>query len=543
MDYDQLKQQLIKINALYSSGKMNPNAVRLVKKHPQLLTQIIDATSFLPGSVKINERLYCIINNITQQVKCQQCGNPVTMRKTGKMQYPTYCSRECLRASSKAIQKRKATMVERYGVEYTAQSEQLKNKMKQTCKDKFGVDNPFKNNDIQRKAKQAIREKFSVDNVMHDSDVKKKHKQSCQNKDFEQINQKIRQSTYDNNGYYNIRQQHLNQQQVELLNDIDLLNHMHNTQSLSLTEIANDIGVDPSTISLKFNQHNIPVQRFSVSVGEKQIFDFIKTTGVKVMSGDRTIICPQELDIYLPDHKLAIEYCGLYWHSEQQGKDRHYHKTKQMLCAQQGIQLLTIFEDEWINRQQQIKDKILSLIGQDNRQKIFARKCQVIQVSSKVKQQFFEQNHIQGDGPSSINIALQHGTDIVAVMGFIKHKDQHYLNRYATSARVVGGFSKLLKYFENNFEWNQLVSFADLRWSDGNLYRTTGWQLQKEIPPDYGYSPDGKQRIHKFNYRRKNLPRLLKHFDPSLSECKNCDANGILRVWDCGKQRWVKTHK
>jgi hypothetical protein len=116
---------------------------------------------------------------------------------------------------------------------------------------------------------------------------------------------------------------------------------------------------------------------------------------------------------------------------------------------------------------------------------------------------------------------------------------QHYLNRYATNCRVPGGFSKLLKYFQTNYEWQQLISFADLRWSNGGLYEKTGWKLDSILPPDYYYSPDGRNRYHKFNYRRKNLPKLLKDFDPELSERENCNNNGILRIWDCGKLRYI----
>jgi hypothetical protein len=84
-----------------------------------------------------------------------------------------------------------------------------------------------------------------------------------------------------------------------------------------------------------------------------------------------------------------------------------------------------------------------------------------------------------------------------------------------------------------------LISFADLRWSNGNLYENTGWELDSVLPPDYYYATNNLERIHKFNYRRKNLPKLLKYFDPELSERENCDNNGILRIWDCGKLRYI----
>ena len=87
---------------------------------------------------------------------------------------------------------------------------------------------------------------------------------------------------------------------------------------------------------------------------------------------------------------------------------------------------------------------------------------------------------------------------------------------------------------------DNIITFADLRWGNGHLYQTTGWTLDKIIPPDYSYSYSGGiKRIHKFNFRRNRLACKLRHFDPALSERENCDAAGMLRIWDCGKMRFM----
>ena len=152
---------------------------------------------------------------------------------------------------------------------------------------------------------------------------------------------------------------------------------------------------------------------------------------------------------------------------------------------------------------------------------------------------FLNDNHIQGDGPGSIHIGLEYDSKLVAVMSFMKQKEKYYLNRYATSKQVVGGFSKLLKHFQRNNDWSILISFADQRWSNGNLYVQTGWELDSVLPSDYSYSSDGKNRSHKFNYRRNKLQNMLNYYDPLISERKNCDNNGILRIWDCGKLKFI----
>ena len=273
---------------------------------------------------------------------------------------------------------------------------------------------------------------------------------------------------------------------------------------------------------------------------EEILNNFITSLGIETIQNSKKIIPPKELDIYIPSHNLAIEYCGNYWHSEKFGKYRHYHHSKYEECKKKGIQLITIFEDEWKERNEQVKNKLKSLLNKDDRPVIYARKCEIMEVPKKDKTIFLDDNHIQGDGSSSINYGLYYDGDLVACMIFTNNKNGNFvLNRYATSHRVVGGFSKLLKYFKNNNLWNKLTSFADNRWSDGNLYEQTGWILDNTLAPDYFYYYD-RTRMHKFNFRRKKLEILLgEEFDPTETEYENCLRNEIYRIWDCGKQRFI----
>lgn len=330
---------------------------------------------------------------------------------------------------------------------------------------------------------------------------------------------------------------------LEKINSKEWLKEQHIVQQKSQIEIARLLNLNITTVGRRLDEFEIEKFYGFASIPEKEVIKFIKGFYINtILTSTRKIIPPYELDIYIPDHNLAIEYCGLYWHSEQAEKNKHYHKRKYDMCKAKGIQLITVFEDEWFDRQEQVKSKIKSLLHKDSRTKIFARKTEIVVVSKKIKSIFFEENHIQGNGNGSINIGLTCNDKLVACMSFIKQKNNNYeLSRFATSCRVPGGFSKLLKYFISEYNPKSIISFADLRWSTGNLYTKTGWLIDKILPPDYSYSPDAKQRFHKFNYRRKNLANLLKNYDPELSERVNCDNNGILRIWDCGKIRFKYT--
>lgn len=277
----------------------------------------------------------------------------------------------------------------------------------------------------------------------------------------------------------------------------------------------------------------------NISKAEKEIVDYIKSLNISVIENDRSTIAPLELDILIPTHNIAIEYCGLYWHTERSGKTKNYHHEKYLKCKNNNIKLLTVFEDEWIIKKDQVKRKIAHELNKTLGERIYARKTVICKLSTKEKKEFFDNNHIQGNGPSSINIGLKHENMLVACMGFIKTRNGHYiLSRYSTCNHVIGGFSKLLKYFQINYDWKSITSFADLRWSNGNLYEQTGWNTDKILKPDYYYLHNHK-RYHKFNFRRKNLKTILgDKFDDNKSEFENCKDNKIYRIWDCGKIKY-----
>jgi hypothetical protein len=541
-----------------------------INEHPNFNNQLICHTSFLPLSARTTERTYCVLNSINERHKCISCENN-TKWYPSLRRYAIYCSLTCRSNDTTLKDKTKQTNRERYGVDYVSQSDTVKDKIKQTNIERYGVENPLLSKQIKDKIKQTNIERYGVENPLLSKQIKDKAKQTnkerygaeyvLQSKEgqltFKQTclekygvtnplqSTTIKTKRKNNNqikyGVDNPSQLNLLPDTLLKLKNCDWLYTQHIILKKSLLRISNELCCNDLTVGNYLHNHNIPTQIYSISIGESEVSQFITSHNIQIEHNNRTIISPLELDLYIPTHNLAIEYCGLYWHSDTHSRiDNNYHKRKHDLCANKGIQLITIFEDEWQQKQEQVKQKLLSLLNKDNRNSVYARKTHIVLVSNKNKQLFFENNHIQGNGPGSINIGLEYEGTLVACMSFIKQKEQHYLNRYATSCRVPGGFSKLLKYFQHNYEWKKVISFADLRWSNGNLYEKTGWKLDSVLPPDYSYIRNN-ERIHKFNYRRKNLPRLLEHFNLELSERENCNNNGILRIWDCGKLKYT-TH-
>lgn len=478
--------------------------------------ELIDQTQYLANDASAPQRLWHVIEGTDMTPGCKTCKAPVSWDRRAK-QYKTYCGnprcpnvdpdiivkKQAAIDKEASLIKRQRTNLQRYGVENyltTTQAKQLAASAREVARQ-----DPAVIEQHSTRLRERIKTKYGVDNFSHtllsaDANMK--------------------------------------------LNDANWLHQQHYVLKRTLSDIATELNIQsgPTIVGRYLKKHGMETQTLpAVSTAEKHIAEWLAGLGEVVDTSNRDIIRPLELDIVLPDHKLAIEYCGVYWHSEQRGKSRQYHKQKMELCEQAGYRLITLFSDEWEYSSEIVKTKIASIIGRDARPTTYARTCSIRDVSMLDRISFLNMHHIQGDCGSSITIGLYHEDELVAVSGWVNlGDDQWLLARYATSNRVVGGFSKLVKAFERRVRPKQLVSFADLRWSVGNTYTSTGWVVDKILPPDYQYSQDGHTRVHKFNFRRANLSKLLASFDPMKSEWENCRDNNVLRIWDCGKLRLVK---
>lgn len=328
---------------------------------------------------------------------------------------------------------------------------------------------------------------------------------------------------------------------IENLESPEWLREQHISMGKPLSIICKELGMDDKAtdrISRLLKKYNIEQQYwFSSSYPEREIASFLSDLNISFRINARDVIRPKELDIYIPSKSLAIEYCGLFWHNEN-FLDNDYHYNKWRLCQDKNIRLLTIFEDEWMFKQEIVKKKIVNILGLD-KESVYARKCSIVVVTTKTKNSFLDQYHIQGSGPGSINLGLTYCGDLVACISFVrKDCNQYILNRYATSVRVTGGFSKLLKHFITVYAPSKITTFADLRWSNGEVYEKNGFKLDGMVKPDYEYIVNGT-RLHKFGFRHRSLKNKIPTYNPTLTERKNMLIAGIPRLWNCGKKRYV----
>ncbi len=281
------------------------------------------------------------------------------------------------------------------------------------------------------------------------------------------------------------------------------------------------------------------------SIQEQELIDNIKTLDLNIEVHDRYLISPKEIDILIPSKKIAIEYCGLYWHSELMGKGRNYHIDKLEMCKEKGYNLITVFEDEFVNKKDILFSRLKGVLGKTTNT-IYARKTKVAEISAQEARKFCEDNHVQGYSGSSIKIGIYYKNELVSVMTFSRpslskgakgtKEGVWELSRFCTKLNtiVVGGASKLLTYFKKNYEWKEVFSYADRRWSTGNLYDQLGFEFVGETPPNYWYfNSANSKRIHRFALRKQpDEPK-------DVPEWELRKAQGYNRIWDCGNLKYV----
>lgn len=284
-----------------------------------------------------------------------------------------------------------------------------------------------------------------------------------------------------------------------------------------------------------------------ISNGESEIKLFLQELGiptkVRRLSG-------VEFDLYNDEYKIAIEYNGLYWHAEQRGKDKYYHINKTEYAEKNGIHLIHIFEDEWIHKKDIIKSRLKHLFKLTNK-KIYARKCVIHEISSKVKNKFLSENHIQGVDSSKIKLGAFYETELVGVMTFrypiiaMGHRKNNSelieLSRFATklNLNVIGIGNKFLSYFKKNYDFLKIISYADRRWTTvNNIYDKLGFKLESITSPNYWYTKHQMKRYYRYNFTKSKIMNKFENANKSLSEYQNMLNFGYDRIWDCGHLKY-----
>lgn len=454
------------------------------------------------------------------------------------------------------LARKQKTSMERTGYDHAMHDPAVQEKLKKQCIKKYGVDNPSKSSIVKEKIRNTFQEKYGVDNISKDPMIIERIRQGAIQRyndpaQKQEILKKRRNTLITEHGVCSNKHFHISPESIAKYNDLSWLEYQHVNLKKSCEQIAQELGISATPILHRLKLAGVQRNRWQVSAPETQIVEFIKNhyTGL-VLTNDRTIIKPHELDIVLPDLNLAIELDGVFWHSEQRGKSRNYHLSKTQKCEQEGFRLLHVYDLEWLNpiTNAIIQSRLHHFLGQSTR--IPARKCQIKVVTTQQAREFVIQNHIQGWCPSKHSYGLEHNSQLVAVMTLGKSRFNQKISwellRYCTRLNhtVIGGMGKLLKKASLDLNITELISYADRRWSStvNNIYEQNGFILTRTSSPNYKYFQINKNNIileSRNKYQKHKLKDLLELFDPKLSEFENMSINNYFRIWDCGNLVYI----
>lgn len=490
--------------------------------------------------IPIKEQIYLYYNNMLGIPTCPICGKKVKFHGN-KYGYAKYCSPTCAQIDEKTQEKQKQTKIEKYGIDYgniiiekTKQTKIEKygdekynniNKLKQTCLERYGVDNPMKSKIFQEKSKQTCLKRYGVEYNLLLIDHKTSGKNRMLNNDPDIINWDKDNNTLtckcpDNSCSKCKEKQYL-------------------TTYYSYYERKNIYNICPCTIKIPpytcstYKNTNIEII----------IKDILDEYDINYIQNDKSVLSTLELDFYIPDKRLAIECNGIYWHSSK-FRDNKFHYNKMKACEERGIQLLTIWEDQVLKKPDIIKSIILSKLSiYENR--IYARKCEIKEVNSKDSKDFLMKNHLQGSVNSSVKLGLYYNNKLVSLMTFGKKRsalgnkntEGWELYRFCNklNIQVIGGASKLFKYFINNYHVNKIESFSSNDISNGLLYNKLGFKMISETF-SYWYVKN-KKRYHRYKFRKSELIKM--GFDKNKTEFQIMEDNGYHRIYDTGQKKWI----
>ena len=430
---------------------------------------------------------------------------------------------------------REDAMTEKYGEKHALKIPKFKKKQEDSLEKTTGHRNIY---ELQDEAKAGVMAKYGVDNVFKLPEMRTTARDSFKSK-------------YGVEKYAYLHITHM-----ENMNRDFWLRNFVNTKKnyFDVAKCAKYHNIQHIAVCNKLKEFNITVRHKWSSIQEINIANLFNKSGLTCNTKDRKLIAPLELDLVVPDVKLAIEYDGLLFHSQgitsntldyEVSEDYHINKTNK--CAEAGYQLLHIFENEWLDPvKRRIWESVIeSKIGTSAR--IYARNTIVQKISDVEAYNFCEQNHLQGGVHASHNYGLLYGDDLVAVMTFSKSRyNKNYdweLIRSCTLVgnTVVGGASKLLKAFRKDNK-GSIISYANRRWSNGNVYEKLGFKYTGETQQNYFYfkTRDGSRypldyKLHsRIEFQKHKLKDILKNFDSEKTELENMYLNGYRTIYDCG---------
>lgn len=554
------------------SGKLSKESY-LIKNHPDkydfIIKYCIDNNLL---DITFKEKVYLTTNNVKKVPICKNpnCEKRVKF-KNSTIGYYDYCSNKCMSSDPIIKSKKEQTSLSKYGVTNPQKLQSIKNKIINTNQERYGSNSPMCSIETQNKSKETLLKNWGVDNPNKSPELIKKRIESFKLSGYKESYKKASLAKYGVEHPWMHDEVHRksvissadgkNRITFSKINTIFNKYPHHKLVEIdyeseikictAICQIGHEFKISRQNLyERKINQSEIcticnPICR-GISGQEIALLNFIKEIYQgEIIENTRKLISPYEVDIFLPNLNLAFEFNGLWWHSDL-NKEKNYHFTKYKMCVDMGVNLITIWEDDWIYKNEICKSLISNKIGMSER--IPARKCVVKEISYGESKKFLESNHLQGDCKSSVKIGLFHENELVSLMTFSKlrifmnrqnkNTDTYELTRFCNKIdkSVIGGASKIFSFFIKKYNPSKIETYSDNMISNGNLYKKLGFSFSHETSPGYFYLIN-KKRENRFSYRKDIL--VKKGFDKNKSEEEIMLERGYNRIYNAGNKKWI----
>ena len=567
----------IRISIIEKHIKKDPvNAEFLkIRYSDSLRAEISEKTKFLDGyytDINIGQRMWHIVKDQYELIYCK-CGTPNKFHRFSNGYFNTCGDKECKkREKSDSF---KSTIKTKYQGKYFTKGSESRKKYEETMMNRYNTIDNFSGEFADSNKKKMI-EKYGSEHPLKCKDLVEKRNKTCIEKhgtlDFLNC-EKSKNTKLEKYGTENIMNVPEIKKKVSenmiltkhnLLNDklqnfnLNLISYSSELLEFVCKSCTNKSTNHPVTINAKLRSNINPCNICSPkplthSNMEKEVVKFIESiTDYTVKENVKKYNIHKkryEIDILIDELNLGFEFNGLYWHSELY-KEPGYHIGKSMDSKNGGIKLIHIWEDDWTYNQNICKSIISNSIG--NSQKIYARKCRILEIPNNEYKDFCNDNHLQGYGLASIRIGLFFNDKLVSVMGFSKIRKafnkgdsgtkDYELIRLCTinGFNVIGGASRMIKYFEKKYNPELLMTYCDISISpdeEKTIYNKLGFTYIGKTTPGYFWIVDKKRR-HRLNYTKHKL--LKSGGDPNKTGIEIMHDRGYNRIWDCGNFKYIK---
>jgi very-short-patch-repair endonuclease len=503
----------------------------LSKNHNEIYVDILRYNENNGLEMNFKEKIWFFFNKLTNRPKCLKCGSDIKFRDRFDKPYGDFCSLLCANNSIEILNERqKKTLNEKYNVDYFPSHKSFTKKQKETKLLRYGDEN-YNNLEKQKKTKF---DKYGKENYVNIVKAKETNLLKYGNEYFSKTD-KFKEII---NGKYKI-----------IYNDQPIINITDNILTIKCDSCNNIFKTTKHLFSSRLKlSHTLctkcnPKGFKNKSTYEIIISQFLIDNNIKFeTSNNKFLGNNQQLDFLIHDKKLAIEFNGLYWHNEL-FRDSKYHLNKTNICNSKGYELIHIFEDEWNNKQDIVKS-ILSNRLNLNKNRIYARNCEIREVDTITTNKFLFENHIQGIVITKYKYGLYFENNLVSLMTLSKGRkflggkeDEYELTRFVNkiNTTVIGGADRLFKHFIKNINPSKIISYSDIRYFNGNMYEKLGFKKTSVTLPNYWYVLNG-EKYHRYNFRKSEL---VKHgFDKNKTEKEIMFDRKIYRIYDCGNLKW-----